>query len=542
MSDIRTGKLGIRRAAAMYGIPRSTLRNKLFKHQSNRCIESVISQSDLYTEKLPNLLTTNLIQNIAFKSDNMETPFINDHNRMFKEGDDSWEERLEMLRKKHNLDRAEHSFGLRFPFREVNTIYPYGSLDMTRLQQTKSTLSLESYNGVLLENGSLDLSMPKWSFAKNRVDLKIPSFTPTIGNSELYTKYVNSSNNSINAEDSPDQNTICPATPRWAFHSVANDNNFIGEQLKHIIAKSITERVRVGLSPITESDSENSFNSDNEKVVIDVDGHCKSLKCDGYGDHILPTKRSKTQKVKQGVPTNSDITDTNDVKKTRPKRGQYRRYNSQLLVDAVNAVQRGEMSVHRAGSYYGVPHSTLEYKVKERHLLRQRKSREIKRKSISKFNGLDKKIPFNGIALNEPLIGNTPIESSSNNCDAICNNGAKPKKASLSSLSHLQQMSALSLSSFSLHNLPLETWPSVHAMPLESVLSERYTPYKDFVPNTSSSELLRNLHRTAESRSETRNRDGADIFVGKRSDVYMCNKSFSEYSSNINDDILNLMA
>lgn len=31
------------------------------------------------------------------------------------------------------------------------------------------------------------------------------------------------------------------------------------------------------------------------------------------------------------------------------------------------------MSVHRAGSYYGVPHSTLEYKVKERHLMRPRK-------------------------------------------------------------------------------------------------------------------------------------------------------------------------
>jgi ecdysone-induced protein 93F, isoform B len=39
----------------------------------------------------------------------------------------------------------------------------------------------------------------------------------------------------------------------------------------------------------------------------------------------------------------------------------------------VKAVQRGEMSVHRAGSYYGVPHSTLEYKVKERHLMRPRK-------------------------------------------------------------------------------------------------------------------------------------------------------------------------
>jgi len=60
-------------------------------------------------------------------------------------------------------------------------------------------------------------------------------------------------------------------------------------------------------------------------------------------------------------------------RKARPKRGHYRKYNRQLLLDAVRAVQKGDMSVHRAGSYYGVPHSTLEYKVKERHLLRQRK-------------------------------------------------------------------------------------------------------------------------------------------------------------------------
>ena len=63
-------------------------------------------------------------------------------------------------------------------------------------------------------------------------------------------------------------------------------------------------------------------------------------------------------------------------RKTRPKRGHYRKYNRQLLLDAVRAVQKGDMSVHRAGSFYGVPHSTLEYKVKERHLLRQRKTAE----------------------------------------------------------------------------------------------------------------------------------------------------------------------
>jgi len=60
-------------------------------------------------------------------------------------------------------------------------------------------------------------------------------------------------------------------------------------------------------------------------------------------------------------------------KGTRPKRGKYRNYDRDSLVEAVRAVQRGEMSVHRAGSYYGVPHSTLEYKVKERHLMRPRK-------------------------------------------------------------------------------------------------------------------------------------------------------------------------
>ncbi|GMT06767.1 hypothetical protein PENTCL1PPCAC_28941, partial [Pristionchus entomophagus] len=59
---------------------------------------------------------------------------------------------------------------------------------------------------------------------------------------------------------------------------------------------------------------------------------------------------------------------SSDWKKQRPKRGQYRKYDKEALDEAVQSVRRGEMSVHRAGSYYGVPHSTLEYKVKERNL------------------------------------------------------------------------------------------------------------------------------------------------------------------------------
>ncbi|KAF2345483.1 DNA binding HTH domain Psq-type, partial [Trinorchestia longiramus] len=60
-------------------------------------------------------------------------------------------------------------------------------------------------------------------------------------------------------------------------------------------------------------------------------------------------------------------------KGSRPKRGKYRNYDKENLIKAVQAVQSGEMSVHRAGSFYGVPHSTLEYKVKERHLNRSKK-------------------------------------------------------------------------------------------------------------------------------------------------------------------------
>jgi hypothetical protein len=56
------------------------------------------------------------------------------------------------------------------------------------------------------------------------------------------------------------------------------------------------------------------------------------------------------------------------LKQKRAKRGQYRKYESDQLTKAVEAVINGLMSVHKAGSHFGVPHSTLEYKVKERHI------------------------------------------------------------------------------------------------------------------------------------------------------------------------------
>lgn len=61
-------------------------------------------------------------------------------------------------------------------------------------------------------------------------------------------------------------------------------------------------------------------------------------------------------------------------KGSRPKRGKYRNYNRDNLASAMKAVLLGEMSVHRAGNMFGVPHSTLEYKVKHRHLDRHQRT------------------------------------------------------------------------------------------------------------------------------------------------------------------------
>ncbi|KFD45166.1 hypothetical protein M513_13957, partial [Trichuris suis] len=82
-------------------------------------------------------------------------------------------------------------------------------------------------------------------------------------------------------------------------------------------------------------------------------------------------------------------------KKMRRKRGQYRKYDKNALALAVQSVRRGEMSVHKAGSFYGVPHSTLEYKVKERNLLRAKKQAESTATAKSLVNGIAKDSSIN---------------------------------------------------------------------------------------------------------------------------------------------------
>ncbi|KAJ8418126.1 hypothetical protein AAFF_G00138350 [Aldrovandia affinis] len=67
----------------------------------------------------------------------------------------------------------------------------------------------------------------------------------------------------------------------------------------------------------------------------------------------------------QQYPTSDPEGDPNS-KQPRKKRGRYRQYNTEILEEAIGVVMNGKMSVSKAQTIYGIPHSTLEYKVKER--------------------------------------------------------------------------------------------------------------------------------------------------------------------------------
>lgn len=158
--------------------------------------------------------------------------------------------------------------------------------------------------------------------------------------------------------------------------------------LRDVIAKSISQKFQQHTPPLPNSNNDINRLKVSSPNIESVEGlnvfkRGGLTPPSGTGQGISVIKNLASHDLTRNFSSNTNNNSNNSNqsqqnnstggKGTRPKRGKYRNYDRDSLVEAVKAVQRGEMSVHRAGSYYGVPHSTLEYKVKERHLMRPRK-------------------------------------------------------------------------------------------------------------------------------------------------------------------------
>lgn len=503
VSDIRSGKIGTRRAAALYGIPRSTLRNKMCRLElleaaaknknsdsssaTTKTICAPPSNSDSVTGNttntaslVPKLTVRDLLQNgngCTYKDDDEDE----------SEGDrENQDRKFDEIGIKHDLGA-----GIKRPFGMPPLFY-------------NSQYMLECERAFQLSNPySYDMKLPYlqdliWRYAQERIDSATGGTNkdsnernrdiatdlrnnndgsatteairalnlqiPTLPSSEHYVSSLNSSPTRASETQDADSPPFAQGSAAGGLlgaaamaAAAAGAGHMSGDMLKDVISKTLLSENMMKnhfnqlsasgllppppLTPVS-SDPQSSRPSSCDPILsspsqpvfpnpydgfylppnglfphhlIPVNGQLlnrhtpqdeppiKKHKFD-IKPTILPATPSKVRNFKFPVNSNSsnipkvatpvavnDVSggaisqqtgsdDKSQGKKTRPKRGQYRKYNHELLMEAVRAVQRGEMSVHRAGSYYGVPHSTLEYKVKERHLLRQKKPREPRKK------------------------------------------------------------------------------------------------------------------------------------------------------------------
>lgn len=186
------------------------------------------------------------------------------------------------------------------------------------------------------------------SCTQSNVILKVPSFKPA-----------KSSSVNFDVED-PCFPALSSSPPPQTSSQSLSGNKGIAVSLKELIARSINQKVSCHLKDDDQT-LEYPFCASN------ADSH-------GISSWANDNAQKEEKESLNNANNSSNSSDSlKSEKRTRPKRGRYRNYDRDNLARAVRAVQKGEMSVHRAGTFYGVPHSTLEYKVKERHLLRPKK-------------------------------------------------------------------------------------------------------------------------------------------------------------------------
>ncbi|XP_012222997.1 mushroom body large-type Kenyon cell-specific protein 1-like isoform X4 [Linepithema humile] len=467
LRDIQSGKLGTRRAAVIYGIPRSTLRNKVYKLAMERERDASLTSTHSHphepgapattTTTITTTTTTtttttppNTTQNASATTPPPQVDEVDDKELSGAEEEKEVEKALlkpllsleDLVRfsalegtggdSLRNLLQRGHEAGAEWPGLEHANIGPYIQKmlagvaplgietrdyripDVVRKlmsedkrlnknvngdqsqphhqshhhqqhhplaahqtqsqQQQRAPMTNDDFNPNIEEEAS--------DSAQGRAILKIPSYKPasTPGCSSKNGEPTSAAFAQSFAAAASSPGLLERASPAFSGTS-SPTNSLVGKAVavnfRDVIAKSISVKFQEGQTPgaagMPGCQSAGAVSSQ-QAMMTDPSPFKR-----GRYTPPQPQQQQQSASQQQQQQSKQQAQDANKPKPgtggkgTRPKRGKYRNYDRDSLVEAVRAVQRGEMSVHRAGSFYGVPHSTLEYKVKERHLMRPRK-------------------------------------------------------------------------------------------------------------------------------------------------------------------------
>nr|CCM97102.1 E93 [Blattella germanica] len=406
LRDIQSGKLGTRRAAVIYGIPRSTLRNKVYKlalekERDSHLVAPAVPKVEEEDEKelsgaeeerevekalrKPLLSMEDLVRFSVFKDANYPDAWGGlEHSALGPYVAELLAAQKNPASTPGDKSPTSGDFLPKFP----TPLLP----EFVRRMMAEDKLQSFHPNGAhadereperpLRDQESPDPS-PGMATPPSNVILKIPSFKPTSKNGVA----------SSSGSTEPPPPLPPPPPPESSSQQLSDScsppvpslvGKGIGVSLRDVIAKSISQKFqqhselspKLGMVPETEPPFKRGrftpplVAGASATSVIKHNNNNNSQADDRNAQKILPQVQSKPTGTSSGASSQSS---SSGGKGTRPKRGKYRNYDRDSLIEAVRAVQRGEMSVHRAGSHFGVPHSTLEYKVKERHLMRPRK-------------------------------------------------------------------------------------------------------------------------------------------------------------------------
>lgn len=492
LQDILSGKLGTRRAAVLYGIPRSTLRNKVYKLAIEQKRELLANNppiavlegddddkdSDTEDDKILNKSSSNeqlqaylklfeSSQQQQVKAEPKSNAWSMDPNTLLQSlllanasglgglgafpsffQSSSKEELPEFLRKlltqPQELKAAE-SEKAESSISNNGVANPIDRLSMMNLfQQQYNKLSNHSHSS---STPDMDMEGSDDS-AINSSILKVPSVKSLFGHGGASAQSKNGDASHSTPSTSPQISSVLSTSPHLQVgsshhHQSTSMGNHLGLRSPSSLHRQRSESsspptakfnlhdvIRQSISKNFQSNiMDDSKHSITAPLMIDpMDSYHKRpsisvIKNLGGTDiSRFGSNPNITQLTPQQLSPNNTGT---GGKGTRPKRGKYRNYDRDSLVEAVKAVQRGEMSVHRAGSYYGVPHSTLEYKVKERHLMRPRKrepkpqpldsstsSSSTSKSDMSGLRSLDKtkSLPSSKPPMKSPYAGNNGLK------------------------------------------------------------------------------------------------------------------------------------